>query len=596
VKNQGQFDEQARFVARQGAVTTYCTGDGFVLQLVTRERQEGMEEDCVTGANAFFTFEGASRETRVQGHEELPGRFHYFRGQDPAQWHTDVPTYQKIHYEILYPGIDLELREGEPGRLEYDLILMPGADLHSVRVRCEGGDSLALDDQGALVLQTAAGALTQPRPVTYQIGPCGERIAVDCSFHIVDQTHFGFEVRSWDPQAPLVIDPGLIYSTFLGGTSDDLAFAIAVDSAGAAYVAGQTSSADFPSTPGTFDTNYSDNGDIFVTKLDAYGSALVYSTFLGGTGYDQAWAIVVDSAGATYLAGESSSADFPTTPGAVDTSFNGTNDAFVAKLAASGSALVYSTYLGGTEADIASAIALDGAGAAYVAGFTYSSGFPTTPGAFDTSFNGGGAFPKDAFVTKLNASGSTLVYSTYLGGRTGGDEALAIAVGSAGAAYVVGSTDSSDFPTTPGAFDTSNNFDKAFVTKLNASGSGLVYSTFLGGSYSDRATAIAVDSAGMAYLAGYTGSSDFPTTPGAFDNSFNGVPTTFDAFVTKLDASGSALVYSTFLGGLANDLAKRSQWTARVRPTWRAIPIPLTFPQLRVPSTSATTAAITTRS
>jgi hypothetical protein len=245
VKNQGQFDERAQFAARHGGVTTYCTHDGFVLQLVRGEqhgRQECLdgEDDCVTGANVIFTFEGASQATRVEGHEELPGRFHYFRGQDPAQWHTDVPTYRKIHYEMLYPGIDLELREGEPGRLEYDLILMPGADLDSVRVRCEGGESLALDDQGALVLQTAAGALTQPRPVTYQIGPCGERIAVDCSFRIVDQTHFGFEARDFDLQAPLVIDPGLVYSTFLGGTDYDLALAIAVDSAGAAYVAGWT--------------------------------------------------------------------------------------------------------------------------------------------------------------------------------------------------------------------------------------------------------------------------------------------------------------------------------------------------------------------
>jgi hypothetical protein len=556
VKNQGQFDERARFVARQGAVTTYCTREGFVLQLVTRERQEGSEEDCVTGANVFFTFEGASSEARVQGLEELPGRFNYFRGQDPAQWHTDVPTYQKIHYQDLYPDIDLELREGEPGRLDYDLILMPGADIESVRVRCEGGESLALDDQGALVLETTAGVLREPRPVTYQIGLSGEMIAVDCSFRIVDDTHFGFEARSWDRQAPLVIDPGLVYSTFLGGTSGDAAQAIAVDSAGAAYLAGSTASSGFPTTAGAFDTSYNYFGatDAFVTKLDASGTALVYSTFLGGTDGDGASAIAVNSAGAAYVAGSTVSSDFPTTPGAVDTSYNGgADDAFVTKLNASGSALLYSTFLGGTDWDSALAIAVDSAGAAYVAGDTYSSDFPTTPGAFDTSFNGQYT---DAFVTKLDASGSALVYSTFLGGGTGTDEANAIAVDSAGAAYVVGYTDSSDFPTTPGAFDTSYgggvNGGDAFVAKVDASGSALGYSTFLGGTSGEAATAIAVDSAGATYVAGDTLSYDFPTTPGAFDTSYNGGD---DAFVTKLDASGSALVYSTFLGGTNVDNA-----------------------------------------
>jgi hypothetical protein len=341
-------------------------------------------------------------------------------------------------------------------------------------------------------------------------------------------------VGAYDPRYPLIIDPALDYSTFLGGTGSDAGAGIAVDRRGSAYVTGFTNSADlpdtpgaFPTTPGAFDRTLDGNSDAFVTKLNASGSALVYSTFLGGTGADDGEDIAVDASGSAYVVGDTFSGDFPTTQGAFDTTFNGgIVDAFVTKLNASGSALVYSTFLGGANQDEGNGIAVQ-EGRAYVTGNTQSTDFPTTQGAFDRTQNGS----EDAYVTKLNAAGSALVYSTFLGG-TSFDQGIDIAVNARGRAYVTGDTGSANYPTTQGAFDTTFNggAQDAFVTKLNASGSALAYSTFLGGTDSDGGAGIAVRE-GRAYVTGGTRSSDYPTTPGAFDTSYNG---NSDAFVTKL--------------------------------------------------------------
>jgi hypothetical protein len=332
------------------------------------------------------------------------------------------------------------------------------------------------------------------------------------------------------------------YSTYLGGGGDDRGYGIAIDGSGNTYITGGTSSSDFPTTSGAFDTSYN-GGDVFVTKVDSTGTALVYSTYLGSGGDDRGYGIALDSSGNVYITGLTYSSDFPTTPGAFDTSYNGVYcDVFVSKLNASGTALVYSTYLGGGSSDVGSDIAIDSSGNTYITGYTYSD-FPTTPGAFDTSYNG----PEDVFVSKLNASGTVLVYSTYLGAWDR-DYGYGIAVDSSGNAYITGFTWSSNFPTTPGAFDISlDGLSNVFVTKLNASGTALVYSTYLGGG-DDEGHDIAIDGLGNAYITGYTrgGLGRFPTTPGAFDTSYNG---SGDVFVTKLNASGTALVYSTYLGG-----------------------------------------------
>ncbi len=348
----------------------------------------------------------------------------------------------------------------------------------------------------------------------------------------------------------------LAFSSFLGGAGSDNGLAIAVDAKGESYVAGRTSSADFPTTTSAFDTTYNGDADAFVAKFDDDGR-LVWATLLGGSSFDDADAIEVDATGNAYVRGVTRSPDFPATPEAFDATFNGGFDVFVAKVATDGSALAYSTFVGGSGFDSGSEIALSPTGEAYIAGITGSSDFPTTAGAYDTTFNGqGGPFPPffggdfDAYATKLSADGSHLEYSTLLGG--GGLEAgLGIDVDPRGNATVVGPTVSPDFPTTAGAYDTSfNGATDTFVASLTADGSGLRYSTFLGGSGPDSSQGVAVTPSGEAHVTGGTGSPDFPTSPGAADPTFNGV---LDAYVTRLSPDGSSLVWSTFVGGAGDD-------------------------------------------
>ncbi len=347
----------------------------------------------------------------------------------------------------------------------------------------------------------------------------------------------------------------LVYSTYLGGSRDDYGASVAVDATGSAYVTGYTYSSNYPTTPGAYDTALGVDisidpnvSDVFVTKLDATGAVLAYSTYLGGINNDSGSGIAVDSSGSAYVTGSTSwpsyttSAGFPTTSGAFDTSSNGGADAFVAKLDVTGTALLYSTYLGGSDTDGGAGIAVDAAGSAYVTGSTRSSDYPTTPGAYDTSVT----FPSsDVFVTKLNANGAALLYSTLVGGDLN-DGGSAVAVDTTGSAFVVGAA-GSNFPTTPGAYDTGWNGDvDGFVSKLDSTGSALIYSSYLGGSQYDSATGVAVDATGNAYIGGTTFSSNFPTTAGAYDTNSNGL---YDVFVAKVSVTGASLMYSTYLGG-----------------------------------------------
>jgi hypothetical protein len=343
---------------------------------------------------------------------------------------------------------------------------------------------------------------------------------------------------------------GLLYSTFLGGSSDDSGYDIKVDGAGNAFVTGLTASTAFPTTSGAYDTTHNGLFDAFVTKLNAAGSALLYSTFIGGDSFEEGNGIAIDNSGNAFVTGRTNSTNYPTTAGAYNTTYNGGVDVFVTKLNAAGSALVYSTFIGGSDTERGQAITIDSAGNVYVTGYTESTNYPTTAGAYNTTYNGG---YYDVFVTKLNAAGSGLVYSTYLGGSSDEEEGNGIAVDNAGNAYVTGFTDDADFPTTAGAFDTTNDGSgDVFVTKLNAAGSGLVYSTFAGGSAVDEALGIVIDSSGNAFVTGRTASPDFPTTTGAYDTTHGGI---FDVFVMKLNAAGSGLLYSTYIGGTSSERA-----------------------------------------
>jgi hypothetical protein len=476
----------------------------------------------------------------VTGREELPGKANYFIGNDPAKWRTDIPTYARVGYQDLYPGIDL-VYYGNQRQLEYDFVVRPGADPARIVLGFEGADRLEVDTQGDLVLHTAAGAIRQRKPVIYQEA-AGRRMEIAGGYALKDGRRVGFEVAAYDPDRPLVIDPVLVYSTYFGGSSgSELGFGIVADSLGNAYVTGFTNSTDLPTTRGAFRTVSDGSGDIFVAKLDPTGSALVYSTYLGGSSFDEASDIATDAVGNVYVTGKTFSTNFPTTPGAFQSARGSFVDAFVTKLNATGSALVYSTYLGGTATDEGHGIAADNLGNAYVTGVTVSADFPTTSRAFQPAFGG----VADTFVTKLDPSGS-VTYSTYLGGSSN-DGGSRIAVDSLGNAYVTGLTSSTDFPTTATAFQTAASDQDAFVTKLNSTGTALVYSTYIGGIRT--AADIAVDTIGSAYVTGDTDST-IRTTAEAFQTAPSGG---FDAFAMKLNSGGSALIYSTYIGGSGSD-------------------------------------------
>jgi hypothetical protein len=556
--NRGQTHEDVRFLARGSGYSLFLTPTGAVLTLIKPEslarkraaRGSSRPRGPATGTVLRMTFADANPDPRVTGLEELPGKANYFIGNDPAKWRTDVPTYAKVHYQEVYPGIDL-VYYGNQRQLEYDFVVRPGADFSAIALRITGADKVEVDVQGDLVLHTAAGPIRQQKPFIYQ-EVRGVRKEIPGGYVLKGEQHVGFKVAAHDARRALIIDPVLSYSTYLGGSGEDRSHAIAVDAAGNAYVTGRTFSPDFPTTAGAFQTSFGDGSfHAFVTKLNATGSALVYSTYLGGNGAEESYGIAVDAAGNAYVTGLTVSPDFPTTAGAFQTTYGDGQDAFVTQLDAAGSALVYSTYLGGNRYDEGNSIAVDPAGNAYVSGLTQSFNFPTTAGAFQTRGVGG----SNAFVAKLDPTGSALVYCTYLGG-SGGTGGGSLAVDASGNAYVTGSTDSIDFPTTAGAFQTTygGGSGDAFVAKLDPAGSALAYSTYLGRSGEDWGSAIAVESAGNAYLTGGTFSPDFPTTMGAFQTIYGGGSS--DTFVTKLNSSGSAFVYSTYLGGSGTDYAQ----------------------------------------
>jgi hypothetical protein len=533
IPNVGQLDHRVRYAAVARGSTVFLTRSGAVVRLGTGNR----------GLALRLRFLAANNRPRLTALRQGPGRVNYVLGRNPSHWHTNLRSYEEVVYRSVWPGIDLVFRY-RGRKLEYELRLAPGADPSRIRLAYRGQDGLAVEPTGALRIETALGVLHDSTPFGYQ-SIAGSRVAVATRFALGSAGRFGFALGRYDRRYPLVIDPGLAFSTFLGETGADHGYGIAVDSAGAAYVTGLTESRDFPTTPGAFDRSYNGRGgDAFVAKLNAAGSAPVYTTFLGGHANDFGYGIAIDRKGNAYVTGSTKSRDFPTTRHAFDRSYSrGGWNAFVAKLNSSGTALVYSTYLGQAVGHEAHGIAIDGGGDAYVTGRTESPRFPTTPGAFDPSYNGGGG---DAFVARLSASGSRLVYSTFLGGP-GNDFGRGIVVDAHRRAYVTGSA-SSGFPVSSEAYAGSYSGGRdAFIAKLNASGSTPVYSAYLGGESADVGEAIAVDGRGSAYVAGRTSSRSFPATGGSFDRTYNGGGG--DAFVAKLSPTGRDLEYATFLGG-----------------------------------------------
>jgi len=583
-------------------------GDDVMGDDALGEGLTGPPSSAIEGCNLVYTFEGA-RAVAPRGIGELPGAYSFIQGGDPSGWSSGVRAYASVEYAGLYDGIDLIYNACERGP-KYEFRVQPGADADRIAVRIEGGGGLRLDRDGALVVGTPLGDVRDEGLCSYYQDDPGER--VECAFSLLGADRFGFRLGPHDPARALTIDPVIyssficgvqaagvyevasdadmdaylagaaytplanatpgafqgaiagwldgfvtkldgesgevIYSTFLGGASDEWIYDIAVDGQGCAIVTGiTTSTVSFPITEGAYQNTSGGTGEAFVTKLDQNGTSLVFSTFLGGLSRDEGAGVANGPDGSILVAGWTSSSDFPTTEGSLSTVLWGSRDGFLCRLSGDGSRLLYSTVVGGESSDVITGLAVGAQGQAIVVGTTTSQQFPTTTGAFQASLSNSST---DGFVLRMSGDGTAPVFSTYLGGASY-DEIDGIAVDRAGDVYVAGYTESPDFPTTAGSLNGtfSGGYD-GFVSKLSGEGKGLLFSTFLGHNGSEQCLDIGVNASGATYITGWTGSWSFPTTPDAFGRKW---AKDEDAFFCVLDEDGSDLLYSTTLGGTGAD-------------------------------------------
>jgi Tol biopolymer transport system component/subtilisin-like proprotein convertase family protein len=549
-RNVGQYPGAAPFVSR---------GAGYLLALQptdarlhlqaavaprTRTPRSGRAPERVARPSRFrhaevrMTLVGANPAAAGRAEGPREARSNYFLGTDRSRWRTDVQHFDGVRFDGVYPGIDV-VYYGRQSTLEYDFIVQPGARPEIIELAFRGARKVRLADSGELVLETALGEVRQHAPIVYQERD-GEREKIDGRYVARGDRSVGFAIDDYDASRPLVIDPVLEYSTYLGGSGNDYAIGLEVDAAGSMYVLGVTPGVGFPTLAG-FDTTPNGSSDVFVSKFSSAG-ALIYSTFYGGTGEDTTEALAVDGSGAVYVAGNTTGL-VPTTAGAFQTVRNGAH-IFAFKLASSGNALAYATYLGSpADNDFAWAIQADAAGAAYIGGNAASAGFPTTAGAFDRSFGG----VADGFVTKLNPAGSALEFSTFIGG-TGQDEIHGMALDAQGTIYATGITHScSDFPITAGVADATCVGGEGFITALQPTGAQLAFSTYAGGAGFDFVTDIVVSPAAEATIVGYTNSSDLPA-----QNFYAGG---LDVFVARLVAGGSRWDFMQYIGDTGDDLS-----------------------------------------
>jgi hypothetical protein len=562
--NHGQTDPHVKYMARATGYTVFLTANDAVFALhssspsaaarVTGARAATAPAPAVEPAEANnrtaaiqLHLVGGNPQSQIVADSKLPGRSNYFIGSDRSQWHANVDQYARISYRDAYPGVNMAFH-GEQKQLEFDFIVAPGAIPAAIRLGVTGAHHIATDDAGNLILASAAGDVLLHKPVAYQQKD-GVHQPVDARFVLLAKNQVSFELGKYDRTRELVIDPSVSYATYLGGTAEDDGHGVAIDGSGNAYITGQTKSTNFP-TKNSFQAAYKAGFDVFVTELSPTGT-LIYSTYVGGLGDDSGNAIAVDGSGNAFVAGGTKSSDFPT-QGPYQSTLKGPLNAFVFELNSTGSGLIYSTFLGGGGSDVALGLALDKSGNAYFAGSTSSTDFPLKNSIASETAGG--------FVAALGPNGSTLVYSTYLGKSSLADFATAVAVDASGNAYVTGGTASKTFTTTPPVVQSTCGTDgncngglsDAFVSVIKPTGGSFVYSTFLGGSSADQGLGIAVDSAGEAYVTGFTQSPDFPTSNAAFPTLGLGKGGQ-DAFVTALNPTGSAFLYSTYLGGSGPD-------------------------------------------
>lgn len=568
--NQGQLSSKVSFVSRGSGYSAYLTSDGMVLSLAGKAKSES-PANAATGkpnhVTLSFQLLGANKHASAIGEHQQPGRVNYFIGRDRSKWHTNVPTYAQVRFKNVYKGIDLTYY-GKQRQLEYDFEVNPGGDPRQIRFAIDGARQVQVAGNGNLIIETAIGQVSFQAPILYQVLD-GKRVPLQGGFVVGSDSSIGFQLANFDRHQQLVIDPVLSYSTYLGGSGDEQVAGVTVDAAGNAYVVGSTDSTDFPLT--TFGSITSSDTQAYVAKINSTGSNLLFLDLLGGSGQDNGYGLALDGSNNTVVTGSTGSNDFPLVNPAQAT-LPGWYNAFLAKLSSDGSQLIYSTYFGGNESELPTGVAVDASGNMIIAGYTSSTNLPLA-NAFQSSVsaNQGGIFGNYGFVTKFSPDGSALVFSTYLGGNAntpwscGGGLCWpepfsminGLAVDKDGSAYVAGSTNTYNFPTTPGAYLTTdpatNNGSISFVSKFTSDGT-LGYSTYFGGSLLTAISAIAVDANDSAYVSGLAlNDGTFPlTTNSICDTNVSGSACNF-AFVTKFDPAGANLAYSTFLG--ANNYA-----------------------------------------
>jgi hypothetical protein len=565
IENRGQKDSRVRYYSQQGGMTVWFTDTEIVFDAL-RPKPAGKKPSSLrrglphadkwADAAGMAVYErqvtrmklkGANLKPQVTARDRQDGTYNYFIGNDRSKWRSGVPAFGEVYYRDVYAGIDLKFY-ARNGAMEYDFIARPGADISRISVAFEGIDGIKKAANGDLLIKTAFGDIIQKAPHIYQAaGGKTKEIAGGFRISDPDGKSYGFRVDPYDTKYALVIDPELVYSIVKGGTVASGSLAIALNGEGCAYVTGWTSASDFPTTTGAYDTSFNGNYDAAIFKLSADGKSTVFSTFFGGSGFDFGYGIALDGSGNIYVAGSTSSSDLPVTSDAYQSLSGGNSDAFILKLNPSGSSLLYSTYLGGSDNDYAYGVAVDGSGNAYVTG-TLTGTLSTTVNAYQSSNAG----YYDAFILML-ASDNTVGYFSYLGGSQS-DEGYGIAVDETGYLYVTGYTNSSDFPTVNDNSSWHGYNSDVFITKIKPDGSAPVFSTRIGGAYEDMGKAIALDASGNVYVAGHTYLNAFPVTAGAYQTTAGGG---YDAFILKLNIGddGGSLIYATYLGGSGDDYA-----------------------------------------
>ena len=569
IENKGQWQSDVLFSARLNGTNVWITRDGIVYDFYKTEITAGSEKDIspvlserfrksgqtqVTGHVVRMNFTGMKTQADITGKNKQEGYYNYFIGNDSSKWVGNVALFNEVYIRNLYDNIDA-LLYFDMGRLRYDLIAAPYADLQQIKFYYEGQQNIRVNEAGELILKTCLGDVEQKQIYAYQ-EINGQKKQVECKFTLPGFLA-SFDIGNYDPSKSIIIDP-LVYSTFLGGTGDDgLEPLIKVDSSGYVYVSGETLSANFPVTVGAYQTTNSSR-KVFVTKMNPQLSGLIYSTFIGGTStYEYPDDIDLDQSGNVYITGVTKATNFPVTAGVFQPNYSGGSyEGFVTKLNSTGSALIFSTYIGGSAgsgSDWGMSLAVDTIGAIYLTGVTTSANFPVTSGAYlkvkPNNWSQG-----IAYVSKINSNATALIYSTFLGG-TGDSDGYSIDIDHDGNAYISGGA-LNNFPTTTGAFDrTSNGGWDAYISILNSTGSALIYSTYIGGTLDDRSymNNLTVDNNGNIYLVGNTKSANFPTTSGAYQTVNQGGT---DTFILKLNPAGtgsSDMIYSTYLGGSGDD-------------------------------------------